>query len=167
MGPLAHGAEGEVGLEAQGGGAVGFQQGVADEEAVAAVAVHHFLLKHHAAYAVDPRGHLVPLEAGDVFVATGAEVVAFVLVEPQVELCAMLYYRFVQRGEQHMIFLVEFGNGHYHEAVVFPYVAPHECGGAVGPGLVGEKQLLEEAFLQVGHLRLVEFQVAHGYWMGL
>ena len=159
--PLAHGAEGQEGAQPQRGGRVGLEQRVANEQPVALVAEDDLLFQHHTADAIDPRGHFVPLEALDVFVAAGTEVVAHVFVQTEVELGAVLHHGFVERGEEHVVFVVESGHGHHKEPVVFADVAPRECGRAVGARLVGEQEFLHEGFLQVGHLRFVETKEGH------
>ena len=159
--PLAHGAEGQEGAQSQRGGRVGLEQRVANEQPVALVAEDDLLFQHHTADAIDPRGHFVPLEALDVFVAAGTEIVAHVFVQAEVELRAVLHHGFVERGEQHVVFVVESGHGHHKQPVVFADVAPRECGRAVGARLVGEQEFLHEGFLQVGHLRFVETKEGH------
>ena len=159
--PLAHGAEGQEGAQPQRGGRVGLEQRVANEQPVALVAEDDLLFQHHTADAIDPRGYFVPLEALDVFVAAGTEVVAHVFVQAEVEFRAVLHHGFVERGEQHVVFVVESGHGHHKEPVVFADVAPRECGRAVGARLVGEQEFLHEGFLQVGHLRFVETKEGH------
>ena len=164
--PLAHGAEGQKGAQAQRGGRVGFEQRVANEEPIALVAEDDLLLQHHAADAVDPSGHFVPLEALDVFVAARAVVLAHVFMQAEVELRAVLHDGFVERGEEHVVFVVDGGHGHDKEAVVFADVAPRECGRAVGARLVGEQEFLHQGFLQVGHLRFVETKEGHRQRVG-
>ena len=164
--PAAHGAEGQKGAQAQRGGRVGFEQRVANEEPIALVAEDDFLLQHHAADAVDPSGHFVPLEALDVFVAARAVVLAHVFMQAEVEFRAVLHDGFVERGEEHVVFVVDGGHGHDKEAVVFADVAPRECGRAVGARLVGEQEFLHQGFLQVGHLRFVETKEGHRQRVG-
>ena len=164
--PAAHGAEGQKGAQAQRGGRVGFEQRVANEEPIALVAEDDLLLQHHTADAVDPSGHFVPLEALDVFVAARAVILAYVFMQAEVELRAVLHDGFVERGEEHVVLVVDGGHGHDKEAVVFADVAPRECGRAVGARLVGEQEFLHQGFLQVGHLRFVETKEGHRQRVG-
>ena len=80
--PLPHTAERQIGAQAERGGRVGFEQGVAHKEAVALAAEHHLLLQQDAADAIDPRGHFLPLKTLNVFVSLRAIVVADIFVQP-------------------------------------------------------------------------------------
>ena len=97
--PLAHAAECQERLEAQRGGRMGFQQGVADEEAIAVCAEHHFLFQQNAADAINPCGNFFPFEADNILMPLGTVVVALVFVQTQIEFGSVLYHRFVERGE--------------------------------------------------------------------
>ena len=145
-------------MQAEGGGRVGFEQGVADEEAVALGAEDDFLLEEHTTDAIDPSRHFVPLKTKDVFVTLRTVVFSDKFVKTEVEFCSMLDDGFIERRKEHVVFIVDFLYGHDKKSVIFADVAAHEGGRAVGTRFVGEQKLLHEGVLQVGHLRFVELQ---------
>ena len=94
--PLPYAAESEEGLEAQGGCRVGIEQGVANVEAEGGGVVGNFLFQQHAAYAIHPSGHFLPLETYYILVTLRAIILALILMQSEVELCAVLDNRFVE-----------------------------------------------------------------------
>ena len=126
MGPLAHAAEGEEGAQAERGGRVGIEERIADMDTVDVALEDDFLLQEHAAHAVGPSGHLLPLEADDVLVAFGAVVFSLILVEAEVELSAVLDDGLVERGEKHVVLVVQFGNGDDEQTIVLTDITPYE-----------------------------------------
>ena len=80
VGPLAHTAECQERTQAQGGGRVGFHQGVAYEKPEPIGAVDDFLFQQDAADAINPGRNFLPFEADDVLVPFGAVILALVFV---------------------------------------------------------------------------------------
>ena len=134
---LAHAAKGEERAEAQRRGRVGVDERIANEDAVFVVLEDDFFPKQHAAHAVEGGGNLVTVELLDVLVPLRTEVVALILVQAEVEFGAMLNHRAVERGEQHVVLVVQPGHGHHEQTVVLARVAVHDgrtgvCSRAVG-----------------------------------
>ena len=50
------------------------------------------------------------VELSDVLVPVRTEVVSLILMQPQVELRTVLNYSFIQRRQQHMVFIIEVGD---------------------------------------------------------
>ena len=94
--PLPYAAESEERLEAQGRGRMGIEQGVADVETEGGGIVGNFLFQQHAAYAIHPSGHFLPLETYYILVTLRAIILALILMQSEVELCAVLDNRFVE-----------------------------------------------------------------------
>ena len=145
-------------MQAERGGRVGFEQGVANEEAVALGAEDDFLFEEHTADAINPGGHFVPLKTKDVFMTLRTVVFSNKFVKTEVEFCSMLDDGLIEGRKEHVVFIVDFLYGHDKKSVIFADVAAHEGGRAVGTRFVGEQKLLHEGVLQVGHLRFVELQ---------
>ena len=130
VGPLSDASEGEEGSQTERCLRLGLDEGVANlyAEVVVGSLEDEFLAQHDASDAIGPGGHFVEGEVTDVFVPFGAHFSAFVAMQAQVEFCAMLHHGFVERGEEHVVLIVELGHGHYKQSVVFSDVASHECG---------------------------------------
>ena len=123
MGELSDAPEGQEGLEAQGGCRVGVDEGVAQQDSVFIVLEHHFFPQQHASHPIQGCGHLVAVKLPDVLVSFGAEVVALVLVQSEVELRSMLNHGDIERREQHMVLVVQFGYWHDQQAMILASVA--------------------------------------------
>ena len=74
-------------------------QRVAYKDAVLIMLEHHFLLKQHAAHAINRGRHLVAIELADILMPFRAVIVTLVLVQSKVELRAVLDYCDIQRGK--------------------------------------------------------------------
>ena len=85
-----------------------------------------------------------------------AIILALILMQSEVELCAVLDYRFVERGKQHVVFVVNLGYGYDQESVIFSDIAPYEGRRTIRTRPVCNQQFLEKGILKVGHLRLVK-----------
>ena len=75
---------------------MGIEQGVADVETEGGGIVGNFLFQQHAAYAIHPSGHFLPLETYYILVTLRAIIFALILMQSEVELCAVLDNRFVE-----------------------------------------------------------------------
>lgn len=73
----------------------------------------------------------------------------------------MLYHRFVDRGEQKMIVVVELRLGHHKQSVVFSRIASGYGCGRISSRTVRTKQFAAECKLEVDQLLLVERNVGH------
>ena len=137
------------------------EEGIAYEETVALLSEHHLFLQADTAHAEHPRRSFVPREAFYVFMALGAEIVSDVLVETKVELRTVLYDGLIERGEQHMILVVQRIYGNNEQAMILADVAAYERGGAIRAGLSRQQELFSQRILEVRHLRFVEFKIGH------
>ena len=161
MGELAHAAEGQKRAEAQRRGRVGILERVANQNAVLVVLEQKFLLQNDASHAIDGGGNLVAVKLADVFMPLRAVVVALILVQAEVELCAVLHHRAVERGEQHVVLVVELRHGHHEQSVILADVAIDDGGARVGSRAVRAQQFLGQRILQVGHQGLFKSQITH------
>ena len=80
VGELTHGTEGQERTEAQGGGRMGLDQGIADKDAVLVVLEDHLFLQHDTSDTIGRRRHDGGIEFADVFMAVRTEDVALILV---------------------------------------------------------------------------------------
>ena len=71
--------------------------------------------------------------------AIGATLVA---VQSQVERRSVLYDRLVERGQQHVVAVVERWDGNDQQAVLLAGVAANNGGAVIGPRLIGAQHLL-------------------------
>ena len=67
------------------------------------VAEEELFLQHHAPYTVSCRGGNVYIIFSDVLVSFGAEDIAFVLVDSNIERHSVLHDRQIEAGEQYVI----------------------------------------------------------------
>ena len=137
MRKLLHAPEGQEGPEAQFRLGVGIDEGVADEHAVVVVLEDQFLAQLHASHAVERGGHLLAVEFSDVFMSVGAEGLAFVFVQPELEFHAMLDDGRVEGAEKHVVVIVEFGYRYYEQPVILARVAIDDSRAGVGSRPVG------------------------------
>ena len=138
---LPYAAESKERLKSQDCLTVCIHQRVAYKDAVLIMLEHHLLLKQHAAHAINRSRHLVAIELADILMPFGAVIVTLVLVQSKVELRAVLDYRDIQRGKQHMVVFVHTRNGHNKQAVVFAGIAIHDCRARISPRTVCTQQL--------------------------
>ena len=155
--PLAHTSEGQERFQAQRGGRMSIEQRVADIKLIIVGAECHFLFEQHATDTINPGRHLVPLKAHDILVSLRTVIFPLVFMKAEVELRAVLNDSFVKRGEQHMVFVVQFGNRNDHEAVVLTDIAANQCCVTVSARAVCDQKFLIEGVLKVRHLRFVKF----------
>jgi hypothetical protein len=90
-------------------------------------------LEQHTTYAIYGSRYLVAVELTYVLMTLGAEIIPPVLVQAQVELCPVLYDRFVQRRQQDMVFIVQLRQRHHKQAVVLTGVAIHNGSSVIFP----------------------------------
>ncbi len=84
-----------------------------------------------------------------------------VLVQTEVELCAVLDNGLVQRTEQHIVVLAQFRQREYQLPVILTGVAINERGGVVCSRAIGAYHLFGERPLQVDQQCLVKIKVTH------
>ena len=142
MGKLADAAEGQKRAESQRCGRVSVFKRVANQNAVFVVLEEKFLLQNHAADTVNRRRNLVAVEFANVFVPFRAVVVALILVQAQIEFCPVLHHRAVQRREQNVVFVVDFGHGNHQQTVVFSDVAIDNRRTRIRARAIGSQQFL-------------------------
>ena len=135
-------AEGQEGAEAQGGGRVGLDQSVADEDTVFVRYEDLFLGQYHTAHAVGHAGHVLAVKLTQVFVTVGVIHAALVAVDAQVERRAVLYHGLVERREQHVGLVAHLRYGYHQQAVLLAGIAAHKCSAVISPGLIGAQHFL-------------------------
>ena len=119
------GTECEEWPQTQRGHRVCVKQCVAYEHTVVEVLEHFFFLQYHSAHAVYGGWNLVPRTLAYVFMAVRAEHSASISVQSEVEFRSVLYDCLVERRQEHMIFVVDFGHWHHEQAVILACVAIH------------------------------------------
>ena len=72
---------------------------------------------------VDGCWNLVTVKLANVLVTFRTVVVALILVQAKIEFCPMLNDCTVERGKQHVVLVVEFGNGYDKQTMVLADVA--------------------------------------------
>ena len=122
---FAHAAEGEERTEAESGGRMGINQCVADEDTVFMVNENLLLAQNDATHTIHGGRDVLAIKLADVLVTVGAEVAIAIVVQTQVEFGAMLYHRFVQRGQQHVVLVVQVRDGNHQQAMILAGVAIH------------------------------------------
>ena len=154
--PLAYAAESQEGLEAERRFGMCFEQGVTNKKSEPIRTINDFLLQEHASDTIDPGWHFIPLEAHNVFVAFGTIIFSLVFVQSEIKLSAMLNDRLIEGREEHMVLVVQVGNGHNQQAVIFSDVATYQCSRTIRTRLIRNQEFLEQAVLKICHLRLVK-----------
>ena len=134
-------AEGQEGPELQRRCRVGIHQRVTDEDAVLVGDKDLLFLEDDAAHAIGGGGHAFAVILADVLVAVGAVGVTLVAVQSQVERRTVLDDGLVERGQQHMVVVVELGNRDDQQAMLLAGVAANDGGAVVGSRLVGSQHL--------------------------
>ena len=156
-----HVTEGEEGRESQGCATVGLKERVALQHPIGVVAEEELLLQYHASDTIGRRGGDVDIVLSDVLVPLGAEDIALILVDTDVERHAMLHDRQIEAGEQYVVVLTEFGDGDDEDAVVLACVTAYDAGAAIGALAVGTYVLPLGGLIEVGHESAVELEVTH------
>ena len=70
-----------------------------------------FFLQHYTSHSVNSSRHFLAFELPDVLVTTRTESVSMIFMESQIKLSPMLDDRFIERGQQHMVFIIQFRHG--------------------------------------------------------
>ena len=70
---------------------------------------YNFLFQDNTTYAIKGSWHFITIKLTNVLVAHRTVVVALVLVQAEVKLSSMLNHRNIQRTQEHMILIVQFG----------------------------------------------------------
>ena len=131
MRKLAYRAECKERTESKRGSRVCIYQGIADEDTILVGLEDYFLLQYNTTNPVCRSRHEAGIKLTNVLVSVRTVVVALILVEPQVELSAMLYHRTVERRQEHMVLIVELGYRNNQQTVVFARITVYECRRAV------------------------------------
>ena len=126
-------------------------QSVANQQTVFVILEEELLFQNDTAHTIDGGRHLVAVELANVLVTFRAVVVALILVESQIEFCTMLDNCTIQRTQQHMIVIVQFGNRYDEQSVILADVAVHNRRTRIGSRTVGAQQFFRQGSLQVGH----------------
>ena len=94
---LPHAAESQERAEAQCRLRMRIKQRITDKDAVLVMLEHNLLLQQHPSDSVDRGWHFIAVELTDVLMPCRTVVVALILMEAEVELCAVLHHRGIQR----------------------------------------------------------------------
>jgi hypothetical protein len=70
-------------------------------------------------------------------VSVRTERVALILVESQIELCAMLDYRTIERRQEHMVLVIEFRYRYNQQTMVLARIAVYESRAAISARTIG------------------------------
>ena len=110
---------------------------------------------------IDGARNYFTIELTDVFVTIRTEIIPFVLLNSKIELCSVLIHRFVQRGEQYMIRIIDFGQRNYQLSMIFAGVAINQRCAVVGACAVGSYHLFRKRFVEISQKCLVKIKVTH------
>ena len=97
----------------------------------------NFFLQNYTTHAIRCRWHEAGIKLTDVLVSVRTECVALILVESQVELCAMLDHRTVERRQEHMVLVIELRYRYYQQTMVLTRIAVYECRAAISARTIG------------------------------
>ena len=96
----------------------------------------------------------------------GAEIVTRIFVQSQIELGTMLNHRLVERGQQHMIVVVNSGHRHHKKTVIFPGITINNSSAVIGSQPIRSKHLTSQRLFQVYHYCLVKSKITHILYLG-
>ena len=156
-----HVAESEEGTQAKRRLAVRLQEGVANERPIDVVAEDELLAQHDPADAVGRRGYDVDVVLTDILVSLGAEDIALILVDPDIEGHAVLHDRQVEAGEQYVIIGAECRDRDDEHTMVFAGIAADDTGATVGTLSIRADVLSLCGLIQVSHQSAVKLEVTH------
>ena len=125
VGKLPYAPEGQERAEAQCGRRMCINQRIADEQPVFISLEDKFLFQHYPTHSVERGRHFVAIKLANVFMPLRAVVVALILVQSKVKLGTVLNDGDVERREQDMVLVVELGNRHDQQTMIFSRVTLH------------------------------------------
>ena len=123
-----------------------FQQRVSDENAILMMFKYFFLLQHHSTCTVNGSRNFFTFKLSYILMAIRAIVVTLILMKAHVKLSTMLDNRFIQRRQQHMVFVIQFRNGDNKQSMVFARIAINDCSAMVSSGTIRTKHFLWKGF---------------------
>ena len=130
---------------------MGILQSIADQDAVLIVLEDDLLLQDDTSYTISGGRHLSGIKLTDVLVSVRTEIVALILVKPEVELSTVLDDRTVERGEEHMVLVIQLGYRNNQQTMVLARIAVYECRRAISARAIGPEEFTSETLLQVRH----------------
>ena len=139
---------------------MGVQQGVADEQLLAARYEQNLLAEEHSTDTVCNDRERIHFKIDDILVSPRLINIA-VVMNAKVERHSMLQQSLVKSRQQHIAVTSELVDGNSEETVVFSRIAAHYGGVAVAPRPVCCQQFPLQGILQVHEFRFVELQISH------
>ena len=140
---------------------MGVKQSISQKNPVLIMLEHDFFLQNDSPDTINGSRHTVTIKFTDVLVAIGAEVVSAILMKAKIELGTMLNYCNVQRGEQYMIFFIQFRNGHYQQPMILASITVNNRRTRIRARPVGAEQLSGKRLFQIGHQTSFKSKIAH------
>ena len=110
---FAHTTKRQERAETKCGCRMGIYQGITNQNSVFVVYKDLFFAENNSAYTVSCRRDMFAIKFADILMSIRTKVVSLIFMQPQVKLRTVLNYRFIQRRQQHMIFIVEIGDGNH------------------------------------------------------
>jgi hypothetical protein len=107
---------------------MGIFKRIADEDTVLIVLEYHLFLKDYTTHTIEGGWNFVTVKLSDVLVTFRAEVVALILVKAKIELCPMLDDCHIKRRKQHVILIIQFGNGYDKQSVILTRITVNNRG---------------------------------------
>ncbi len=75
---------------------MGIHQRVAQQHTVLLMLEYYLLTQYHTSHTIGGGRYLLTVELADILMPVRTEVVALILMQPEVELCAVLNHRFIE-----------------------------------------------------------------------
>ena len=153
---LAHTAECQERAESECSCRMGIDQGITNQNPIFMMYENLFFTKDDTSYTIGSCGDIFTVELSNVLVSVRTEVVPLILMQPQVELRTVLNYSFIQRRQQHMVFIIKVGDRYHQQTVIFACVTIYNCCTMIGSRPIRPQYLPWQRFLQINHQGLVK-----------
>ena len=101
---------------------MGIDQGVTNQYPVLMMYKNFLFAENNASHTVSSCRDMLAIKLTDILMSVRTKIISLILVQSQVKLCTVLNHCFIQRRQQHMVFIIQVGNGNYQQAVIFACV---------------------------------------------
>ena len=135
---------------------MGIDQGVTNQNPVLVMYKNILFTEDNTSHTVGSRRDMLAIKFTDILMSIRTKVISLILMQPQVKLRTVLNYRFIQRRQQHMVFIIQVGDRNHQQAVIFACVTIYNRCTMIGPRFVSPKYLPWQRFLQINHQGLVK-----------